>query len=246
MRILSLLFGILIFAFAVADAATYEPRRISKDEMTPAVWGVIELPRTPGPHPAVIILPGSSGWRPDYAKVAEEFADSGFVALALDYYAETGRDTSRSDKIQKLPVWQSTIRNAVICLRQSASVSGIGLVGYSRGAFLAVSVASSIPELSAVVDFIGGGGVWGREIDDEVLHFPPLIIFHGEADSVVPVRFAYQLRDAVASHGGEVEVHIYPGAEHGFNAPWIAAYSDSLTADTWKHTVDFLRRRLGS
>jgi dipeptidyl aminopeptidase/acylaminoacyl peptidase len=46
------------------------------------------------------------------------------------------------------------------------------------------------------------------------------LIEHGEADSIVQVSSAYRLRDAVIAHGGEVEMHVYPGAEHAFNAPW--------------------------
>jgi dienelactone hydrolase len=50
-------------------------------------------------------------------------------------------------------------------------------VGYSRGAFLAVSVASSIPKVAAVVDFYGGGPAGSG--DEKDWRFPPLLILHG-------------------------------------------------------------------
>jgi carboxymethylenebutenolidase len=214
--------------------------------VSPAVWGVLELPRTPGPHSGVVLLPGSAGWRPDYAGIARTFADSGFVALAIDYYAGTGRGSSREDALRKWPAWQATVRNAVAYLRASPAVSGspVGLVGYSQGAFLAVSVASSVPELRAVVDFFGGGGAGTASLEEEVRHFPPLLILHGEADTVVSVRFAQRLREAVLAQGGEVEMHLYPGAHHAFNAPWASTYSEPDAADSWGRTVEFLRRRL--
>jgi dipeptidyl aminopeptidase/acylaminoacyl peptidase len=77
-----------------------------------------------------------------------------------------------------------------------------------------------------------------------VRHFPPLLIVHGEADSVVPVRFAYDLRDAVIAQGGEVEMHLYSGAGHAFTAPFASTYSEPAALDALRRTVGFLRRRL--
>jgi len=144
--------------------------------------------------------------------------------------------------LTKWPAWQAAVRNAVAYLETLPAVSHrpVGLVGYSRGAFLAVSVAASVPAVSAVVDFFGGGGGGTDSLDKEVRRFPPLLILHGEADTVVPVRQAYRLREAVLAHGGEVEMHLYPGAHHAFTA----AYSEPAAIDSWRRTIDFLRRRL--
>src|SRR5262249_33578051 len=162
--------------------------RLTGSEVPPAVWGVMELPGAPGPHPAVLLLPGSFGWRPDYGRFARTFADFGFVALAIDYYAETGRGASPEEERSNWPMWQATVRNAVAYLNTLPAVSGqpIGLVGYSRGAFLAISVAPSMPSVKAVVDFYGGGSD-DDPPEDQISRFPPLLILHGEADSEVPV-----------------------------------------------------------
>jgi carboxymethylenebutenolidase len=224
-----------------------QPKQLSHPDVIPAVWGVLETLPTPGSHAGVILLPGSSGWQPAYAQIAKTLADSGLVALAIDYYAETGSDTSPEDKLRKWPLWQTTIRSAVAYLQASPWVSGlhVGLVGYSRGAFLAVSVASSLPAVRAVVDFFGGGAEAAESLEQEVREFPPLLIIHGEADTVVPIESAYRLREAVIAHGGEVEMHIYPGAQHAFNAPWSPMYSESEASDSTRRTIEFLRRRLG-
>ena len=119
----------------------------------------------------------------------------------------------------------------------------IGLVGYSWGAFLAVSVASSVPTVRAVVDFYGGGSD-ADPADEQVPRFPPLLFLHGEADRVVPVELAHRLYERMLAHGGQVEMHLYPGAQHVFNAPWASAYSAPDAADAWRRTIEFLRRRL--
>ncbi len=221
-----------------------ETRRLSEAGISPPVIGVLEVPRTPGTHPGIIILHGSGGWRPAYARLAKTYADSGFVALAIDYFAETGGDTSGTKAHRLRPAWQATVRNAAAFLERLPEVGGrpLGLIGFSRGAFLAVSVASSIPAVGAVVDFFGGGGP--DSLAQEVHRFPPLLILHGEADTVVPVYHALRLREAVLAQGGSVEMHLYPGAGHAFNAPSTPAYQQAAAADSFRRSISFLRRQL--
>jgi carboxymethylenebutenolidase len=246
-RLIKLWIIALIGAIAPSALAAQSPERLSGPDVSPGVWGVLAVPHAPGPHPALVVLPGAGGWHPWYGRVARALADSGFVTLALDYYAETGGAAIRSDdKLQKWPAWQATIRNAVRYLAALPSVAGrpVGLVGYSRGAFLAVSVAASTPGVEAVVDYFGGGGGGTDSLEQEARGFPALLILHGDADGVVPVRFAERLREAVVAQGGEVETHVYPGLGHAFNMPGMSTYSETAAADALRRTVHFLRNHL--
>lgn len=228
------------------SARAQEPQLLSSPGATPAVWGVLEKPRAPGAHPGVVILPGSFGWRPAYAQVARALADSGFTALALEYMAETGRDSLPNQRRTMRPRWQAAIRGAVVFLARQPSVdsTGIGLVGYSRGAFLALSVASSLPSVRAVVDFFGGIDPSVQSLEEQLRNFPPLLILHGDSDSVVPVAHAYQLKQELTGRGGDVEMHIYPGAEHAFNADFSPNYRREAAEDSFRRMVEFLRRKL--
>lgn len=221
------------------------PRRLTGAGVSPGVYGVLERPQTTGPHPVVILLPGSYGWRSDYASFAKAFADSGFVALALDYYGETGRGSSSAAEKRNWMAWQATVRNAVAYMDSVApgNSRNIGLVGYSRGAFLAISVAASLPAVGAVVDYYGGGSD-ADPSDQEIPRFPPLLILHGEADTEISVDLAYRLNDRMKAHGGSVEMHLYPRAQHVFNGPWASTYSPPDAADAWGRTVAFLRTHL--
>jgi len=218
-------------------------------ELGPGVWGVLEFPHDQGPHPGVVLLHGAVGWRPDLVDLAKFLADSGFVALAIDYYAERERTPIGSaDKLEAWPAYQAAVRNAVEYLRSLPSVAGkpVGLVGFSRGAFLAVSVASSIPGVGAVVDFYGGGGGGPASLEEDARGLPPVLILHGDADKIVPVSFAFALRDAVVASGGQAELHVYAGAGHVFNLPYSETYSEEEARDAHRLTVDFLHRWLAA
>lgn len=230
-----------LFLAGAATAAAQQPYRLT--DVAPAVWGVLVTPRALGTHPGVILLPGSSGWKPTYADLARRLSESGFVVLALDYYAETGpATTGATDRADKWLRWQQTVRNTIAYLHTLPSVSDrpIGLVGYSQGAFLAVSVASSTPTVRAVVAFFGGGGSINDSLEQEAQGFPALLILHGEADTVVPISAAHRLRDAVLAQGGHVEMHVYPAVGHAFNAPWSPTYSETIAEDSYCRMLDFL------
>jgi len=219
------------------------PRQLSGAGIVPAVRGVLDVPGEAGPHPGVILLVGSAGWHARFAEITRPLAEAGFAALLLDYLAETGLEPSPEETRRHLPLWQAMLRNAVTWLGGSPFASGrpVGLIGYSLGAFLALSTAATLPGVRAVVDFFG----WMGPPGEEVRGLPPLLILHGEADSVVPVSEAYRLRDAVIAQGGHAEMHLYPAAEHAFNAPWGPRYSEPEAMDSLRRTIEFLSRQLG-
>ena len=210
----------LLFTVILQNAAAQTPARLCSANDSICVSGILEIPEATGPHPAVIILHGARGFDQRYPHLARYFADSGFVALALDYYARVGPSPIGSEeKLKKWPSYQQEVRQAVAYLQALPEVSDrpIALVGFSRGAFLAVSIAASLPRVRAVVDFFGGGGGGDKALQDEVKGLPPLLILHGEADRIVPVRFAGDLRDAVIEVGGRAEMHTYPAEGHGLS-----------------------------
>jgi carboxymethylenebutenolidase len=227
--------------------AGQQPHRLSAAGARPIVSGVLLEPKVAGRHPAVILLPGAGGWRPDHLEFARALTAAGFVTLTLDYYVETGEAAIGSqERLAKWPAWQTTLRAAAALVQQLPSVDGmpIGLLGFSRGAFLAVSVAGSLPAVRAVVDLYGGGGGGPASLTDDVRGMPPLLILHGAADSVVPVRFARELYDAAQSAGAVVEIHLYPRIGHAFTIGTFPTYSEAATEDAVRRAIAFFHRWL--
>jgi carboxymethylenebutenolidase len=225
-----------------------EIRRLTPEDVMPGVWGAMYLPDGDGPSTGIVVLHGASGIGPNYSGFGATLAQHGFVALVLDYYRETGNAPIGSEqKLERWPVWQETLVNAARYLEQHPRVvpGRIGLVGFSRGAFLAVSTAGRLPQVKAVVDFYGGGGGGPAPLEDDVRGLPPLLILHGEDDGIVPVSFAHRLRDAAQVAGGEVELHTYSAVGHAFNLPsYPSRHNAEIAADAFDRTILFLRTRL--
>ena len=45
---------------------------------------------------------------------------------------------------------------------------------------------------------------------------PPTLIYHGDADTLVPLEQSEWFRDRAAEHGRDVKIVIHPGGSHGW------------------------------
>jgi acetyl esterase/lipase len=69
------------------------------------------------------------------------------------------------------------------------------------------------------------GGRTSRELEDAASpityahrEFPPTLLIHGNADATVSVDASFSMYQALAAAGAPVELHVYDGAPHAFDA----------------------------
>ncbi len=195
------------------------------------------LPDSAEKLPTVLALYGSGGGAAGMGEPATMLASQGFAVVVLHYFDRTGT-TQIADKkaiFRNFPAWGKTVWDAVSHIEQHPRVDAkqIGLLGFSLGAYLALSVASVDPRVKAVVEFFGG---LPREMRFFMRRLCPVLILHGEVDPTVPVQEAYDLQNLLEKKGIPYEMKIYPGAGHGFrNEDW---------RDAGMRTLQFLRKYL--
>ena len=209
-----LLLCLLVWFWASAGCSPVE--KITRPGTEPMLYGKICRPPSPGPHPAVVLLHGRWGFHEDHVALAETLAAQGYTTLALDYY--NGRPALYVRMLgNQWDAWERTIGNAVSFLRNTPGVLAdrIGLVGFSQGGFLALSTARSLPGVKAVVSYYGGA--LKEPTDDDIRGLPPVLLIHGEADTVVPPECSRRLYKALVRLGKTADLVIYPGAAHAFN-----------------------------
>jgi dienelactone hydrolase len=197
------------------------------------------LPDSSEKLPTVLALYGSGGGIEGMNEPATMLAAQGFAVFVLRYFDRTGT-TQVADKqtiFRNFPGWGKTVWDAISHIEQHplVDVKRIGLLGFSLGAYLALSVASVDPRVKAVVEFFGG---LPREMRLFMRRLCPVLILHGEADPTVPVQEAYDLQNLLEKKRVPYEIKIYPGAGHGFkNGDW---------RDAGMRTLEFLRKHLAN
>ena len=58
---------------------------------------------------------------------------------------------------------------------------------------------------------------------------PPTLIYHGDADTLVPLDQSERYRDAARDAGAEVELVVHPGGGHG----WPSMIVDLIRFGSW-------------
>ena len=187
--------------------------------------------------PAVIVLHGSGGGHASMSEPAGLLAGQGYAVYVLHYFERTG--TTEIDGLQTIfrhfPAWMKTLWDAVSFVARQPQVDPdrIGLLGFSLGAYLALSAASIDTRVRAVVEFFGG---LPKEMKFFMRRLCPVLILHGAEDKTVPVTEAYHLQQVLEKKQIPYELQIYPGAGHGFSG------------ETWRdaglRTLAFLNKYL--
>jgi carboxymethylenebutenolidase len=196
-------------------------------------------PADAGRHPSVILLHGADNVEPHataYRESAQKLAENGYVTLLVHYFDATGTHQADKDAITRNFLdWMETAAQAVSFAAGKSNVQAgrIGLVGFSLGASIALSLASQDSRVAAVAEFYG-------ELPDLAAAFlkrmPPVLILHGTEDPLVPSSEAYKLQRLLQSKGVPFEMKLYPGQGHGFTG--------EATTDATARTVAFFNRFL--
>lgn len=197
------------------------------------------LPNAPGAAlPAVVALHGAGGNVAGMERYASVLASHGLAVYVLHYFDRTGTQSADLQTMKRnFPSWMKTLWDAISFVEMQPRVDRerIGLLGFSLGAYLALSNSTIDKRVRVVVEFFGG---LPKEIKLFMLRFCPVLILHGEADGIVPVEEAYQLQKLLEKKGIPCEIKIYPGEGHGFES--------EIWRDAGQRSLEFLQQYLSA
>ena len=205
-----------------------------------------------GAGPGVVVIQEWWGLVPHIQDVCDRFAAEGFTALAPDLYR--GGSTTEPDEAGKLMMTLNLdeaakdMGGAVDYLKASDKVrgEGVGVIGFCMGGGLALMLAVQRPDdVKAAVPFYGLIP-WASATPDWSKLGAAVQGHYAEKDEYFTPENAEQLRTTLVDLGKEVELHIYPGADHAFfNDARPAVYDEESARTAWVRTLEFLRSKLG-
>jgi len=201
-------------------------------EIAPGCAAYLALPPA-GRGPGLVLFQEIFGVNAHIRAVAEQYALDGFVVLAPDVFwrqaprvdlGYEGADRQRGITLMQAMVPAEVLADigaAVAALKARPETTGAraGAFGYCLGGRLAYLAAATTP-LDAAVAFYGGG-IHGQ-LDRAAAVRCPIQFHYAEHDDSIPPAAVESVRQAFA--GKPAEVHLYPGAHHGFNCWARAAY----------------------
>jgi carboxymethylenebutenolidase len=199
-----------------------------------------------GKLPGVLVVHENRGLNPHIEDIARRIALENFVAFAPDALAPLGGYPGEEDKARALfqKLDQAKTREdfvaAVAWLKARPESTGkIGVVGFCYGGGIANILATRLPDLGAAVPFYGG-----QPPADQVRNIKaPLLIHYAENDERVNAGWpAYET--ALKAAGVNYTMHMYAGAQHGFNNDTTPRYDQAAAKLAWQRTIDFFKKHL--
>ncbi len=233
------------------------------------------VPDGHGPFPAVIVIHGPFGLNPFTVLTANRLAHEGFYALAPDFYASPTSFADVAPDYMRIPSGGSIdyddqatammraeglsderagniFRQALgyVAIRSDARNGGVGVVGFSTGARLALLGACMYPEdVRALAGFSPTGITPDREHGRSLLERLdaircPVLLFYGGLDATVPLAERERLQARLAQLGKEFSVHVFREADHDFYASDRDTYDISSSRTAWTAMVALFRKAI--
>ncbi len=214
--------------------------------------GYLAVPDS-GAGAGILLIQEIFGVNSHIRDVADLYAAAGFTVLAPDVFWRVKPGVQLgygADDIQKGIALMgqcepddivTDLQTAARALRSLPECQGkIGVVGYCMGGTLAYRLATR-DAVDVAVSYYGGG------IDDYLdeaknLHCPILLHF-GEKDAHIPLSTVKKIGAALEGKG-HVEIHIYKGADHGFNCDQRATYDRKSAMLAFAFSIMLLSKNL--
>jgi carboxymethylenebutenolidase len=219
--------------------------------------GVLFLPESDRPRPAVVVLHERYGLVQHTLDLAAKLARDGYVALAPDLFARWQGDhdaLARGDIRVTLADHQvaSEIDDGIEFLRRHPRVQteAVVLMGVCQSGRYPVVVSSERDDLAAVVVFYGAAQRSDWETTDNQprpmgnmlagLAAPALFVF-GEADHVISLDDVRRLRAALEAGHRSYRMRVFPDVPHGWlNDTMPGRYRPEAARAAWSMLLTFL------
>ena len=203
--------------------------------------------------PGIVLIQEIFGVNEHIRSVAEQYAADGYLVIAPDLFWRSGHrieltydeagwkraielmNATDVDKAQK------DIELAIDALKAQPGLDGgIASIGYCFGGLLSYHTAAN-GLVDVAIAYYGGGIQNQLDRADEIE--VPLLMHFGEQDSHIPLEAVEKIAERF-DNNDNVEIVVYPEAEHGFNCSHRDSYNQRAAAEAHGNTLIFLGMEL--
>jgi carboxymethylenebutenolidase len=197
------------------------------------------------PKGAVVVIQEIFGVNHHIRNVCDRFAGAGYVAVAPAIFDRSepnfqsgysADEVAVARKFVAKPDWAAMLLDVQAAIDSVKDVGPVGIVGFCLGGSVAYAAATKLDGLNAAVGYYGGAIV--RFADDKPK--VPTMLHFGEKDTSIPLTDV----EAIRAKRPDVEIHIYPGAQHGFSCDERASYDKASADVAGQRTLAFFAKHL--
>ncbi len=187
----------------------------------------------------------------DYEKRrADMLAEMGYDAFAVDMFGEGIRpaevDHRRAltgDLYQNRDKMRALLAGGLEQARALSDADEIIAMGYCFGGAVTMELARSgmADDVVGYASFHGGlstpeGQGWSADT-------PMVMVFHGGADSAIPMSEVAAFAEEMEAAGAPYEIQVYSGAPHAFTVFGSDRYRERADMESWDAFSDFMEER---
>ena len=194
---------------------------------------------------AVVVIQEIFGVNHHIRAVCDRLADEGYVAIAPAIFDRvepnftsgySPDEIAVARKFVANPDWEGMLRDTQAAIDAVKDAGPVGIIGFCLGGSIAYIAATKLSGLSAAIGYYGGAVV--RFADDKP-NVPTQLHF-GEKDAGIPLTDV----ETIKAKRPDVEVYVYPGAQHGFHCDERASYDKTSADIAWPRSLAFLAKHL--
>ena len=198
-----------------------------------------------GPKAAIVVIQEIFGVNHHIRSVCDRLASAGYVAIAPSIFDRSEpnfqcgyspEEVANARKFVANPDFPAMLRDTQAAIDAVKNVGPVGIIGFCLGGSVAFVAATKLSGLSAAVGYYGGAVA--RFADDKPQ--VPTQLHFGEKDAGIPLTDV----ETIKTKRPEVEVHVYPGAQHGFHCDERASYDKTSADIAWPRSLGFFGKHL--
>ena len=197
------------------------------------------------PRAAVVVIQEIFGVNHHIRAVCDRLAGEGYAAIAPSIFDRvepnftsgySPDEVAVARKFVANPDWAAMLRDTQAAIDAVSNVGPVGIVGFCLGGSIAYAAATKLSGLSAAIGYYGGAIV--RFADDKPT--VPTQLHFGDKDAGIPLSDV----EIIRTRRPDVEIHVYPGAQHGFHCDERASYDKTSADIAWPSSLAFLAKHL--
>ncbi|MDZ4366560.1 MAG: dienelactone hydrolase family protein [Afipia sp.] len=208
-------------------------------------FGAYRADPATAPKAAIVVIQEIFGVNSHIRNICDRLANEGYAAVApaifdrIEPNFQSGYspdEVAVARKFVASPDWPAMLRDTQAAIDAVKDVGPVGIIGFCLGGSIAYAAATKLSGLRAAVGYYGGAVV--RFADDKPTM--PTQLHFGEKDTGIPLADV----ETIKAKRPEVEVFIYPDAQHGFGCDERASYDKASSDLAWQRSLAFFSENL--